>query len=112
MYAGLTNQITELDISVYDDAGTCWETGTNCDPDIGNPMPEDLSKTQAQMYRDLFNGLASRPSVDSVTIWGISDNESWLNENPISRFNHPLLFDRAYEPKAAFFAIADSTYEI
>ncbi len=112
MFAGLVNQVTELDISVYTDPGSCYETGTNCLPDVGNPMPADIARQQAQMYRDFFNGLALRPSVDSVTVWGLSDGDSWLNTNPTVRYNHPLLFDRDFMPKRAFYAITDPGFDI
>lgn len=112
LFAGLVNQVTELDISVYTDPGSCWETGTNCIPDVGNPMPRDMAKQQGQMLRDLFTGWALRPSVDSVTLWGVRDNFSWLNTNPVPRFNHPLLFDHSGEAKPAFYALADPAYDI
>lgn len=110
MFAGLVNQVTELDISIYTDPGTCWETQTNCIPDVGNPMPAAMARLQANMLLEFFQGLALRPSVDSVTFWGVDDGQSWLNYAPAERFNHPLLFDRNAQPKAAFQALTDPLY--
>jgi endo-1,4-beta-xylanase len=43
-----------------------------------------------------------------VTIWGICDNTSWLNNWPIrGRTEYPLLFDRAGQPKPACKAVIE-----
>ena len=62
--------------------------------------------------RELFNGLTARPSVESVTTWGVLDDDSWLNFNPVERHNFPLLFDAEGNPKAAYQAIIDDDYVI
>lgn len=111
-FMGLINHVTELDLSAYQNPGTCWESGTNCEADIGPNPPAELLQFQARQMRALFNGLKARPSVESVTTWGVIDSDSWLNEVPVERFNYPLLFDRAGEPKPAFLAITDDDYEI
>jgi endo-1,4-beta-xylanase len=111
-FMGLINHVTELDISLYNDPGSCWETGTNCQPDFNGNVPQSLIDAQAQQYRDIFQGLAERPSVTSVTTWGLSDGDSWLNSNPVERFNSPLLFDRDKAPKTAFRAITDPDFVI
>ena len=42
------------------------------------------------------------------TNWGIQDGSSWLNYWPIrGRSNYPLLFDRNYKPKPAFWAVVN-----
>ncbi len=41
--------------------------------------------------------------ISLVTFWGVTDGDSWLNMR--GRVNHPLLFDRAGQPKPAFDAI-------
>lgn len=111
-FMGLTNHITELDVNFYQNPGSCWESGTNCEPDLGPVAPVDMLATQAQLLREVFDGLRARPSVTSVTTWGVIDSDNWLNENPIERFNYPLLFDRDGEPKPAFYAIVDPDYII
>jgi len=111
-FMGLINHVTELDLSAYQNPGSCWESGTNCEPDIGPVPPSALFATQARTLRDLFNGLRARPSVTSVTTWGVIDSDNWLNMVPVERYNYPLLFDREGEPKPALFAITDENYEI
>lgn len=111
-FMGLINHITELDVDFYDDPGSCWDSMTNCNPDIGPVAPADKLAVQAQLVRDVYTGLQDRSSVTSVTTWGVTDNESWLNRSPTARYNYPLLFDRDGEPKPAFWAVVDPDYVI
>jgi len=89
-----------------------WQSGTGCQPDLGAIPPQESLVAQARLLRELYNGLAIRSSVESVSVWGVRDNDSWLNFAPISRTNYPLLFDRAGQPKPALRAIIDQNYEI
>jgi endo-1,4-beta-xylanase len=44
----------------------------------------------------------------SVTVWGVSDDATWLDNEPVSgRNDYPLLFDDAHQPKDAVAAILD-----
>jgi len=111
-FMGLVNHATEIDVTFYDDPGTCWQSFTNCLPDVGAEPPAEMLAQQAQLMRDLFNGFAQRSSVESVSFWGVRDSDSWLNTAPIQRFNYPLLFDRDGEAKPCFHAITDQNYVI
>jgi endo-1,4-beta-xylanase len=114
MFAGLVNHVTELDISMYTDPGSCFETQTNCQPDVGGPsIPAAQDRVQAQMYKDLFAGFVQRStgSLNAVTTWGYYDGLSFLNNSPVTRFNHPLLFDRDLQEKTAYRAIMDPNYQ-
>jgi len=47
--------------------------------------------------------------LERVTFWGIHDGYSWKNNWPIrGRTNYPLLFDRNYQPKPAFYAVLET----
>lgn len=111
-FAGLINHVTELDVSFYQDPGSCWESETNCQADLGSSAPDNMLASQAALLRDLFNGLATRSSVESVNVWGVRDSDSWLNFSPTERTNYPLLFDRDGGAKPAFQAIVDENYNI
>jgi endo-1,4-beta-xylanase len=51
--------------------------------------------------------------ISRVTLWGTHDGVSWLNDFPIrGRTDYPLLFDRAGQPKAAFFAVQKAGREV
>ena len=111
-FLGLDQHVTELDISLYNDPGSCWETETNCDADYAGNVPDAVTRLQTQLFRDVFNGFAARPSVTSVSTWGISDPQSWLNTLPTRRTNAPLLWDNLRLAKPALRAILDPNYVI
>ena len=112
MFSGIINHITELDISVYSDPGECFSSNENCAASYGDNLPESVIRDQAQMYRDLFTGFAARPSVKSVSLWGLTDDTSWLNSYPVERPNYPLLYDKNRKFKKAFQAVSDPSFVI
>ncbi|MHA7966539.1 endo-1,4-beta-xylanase [Paenibacillus sp. CAU 1782] len=96
---GLDNQVTELDMSLYR-----W----NDRSDYGNQVPESVLELQADRYGELFEAFkANKDILSAVVLWGISDDHTWLNGFPVTRTNAPLLFDRQYQAKSAFWAIVD-----
>ena len=109
----LTNHVTELDVSIYADPGTCFTQLTipPCLADLGASPPQSVLSQQATLYRALFNAF-DRPSVTSVTFWGVADNHTWLNTWPVTRTNRPLLFDTAGNPKWAFWTIVDPSITV
>jgi len=111
-FMGLVNHITELDISIYSDPGSCFSSQTNCAPDYGTNVPQSVIDDQAEKYRTLYNGFAARSSVTSVTTWGVSDAQSWLNGYPVNRRNAPLLYDRDRDAKKALQAIIEDGFVI
>ncbi len=111
--AGLEQHVTELDVSVYSDPGLCFDSGVNCATGYGSQLsdvPDSVLEMQAQLYRDLFEGFKTRDSLTSVSVWGVRDSNSWLNDFPISRSNYPLLFDSDGNEKSAFSAITDPAF--
>jgi len=109
----LVNHVTELDVSIYLDPGDCFSAGTipPCMADYGANPPANVMSQQATLYRGLFTAF-DRPSVTSVTAWGVADNHTWLNSWPVTRTNRPLLFDTAGNPKSAFWAVVDPSFDI
>jgi endo-1,4-beta-xylanase len=96
--------ITELDIDVVPrrNAGADVSERTQepgVDPYV-HGCPDDVLERQAQQYERLFEIFLDR-GVSRVTFWGPHDGRSWLDYWPGPRTNHPLLFDRAAQPKAA-----------
>ncbi|MDO5326282.1 MAG: endo-1,4-beta-xylanase [Clostridia bacterium] len=70
---------------------------------IDSESEENLQK-QAQKYAQIMLLLNRfRDQVEAVQVWGITDNMSWRSKNS------PLLFDKAMQPKPAFWAVADPT---
>ena len=105
---GLVNHVTELDVSIYQDPGTCYSQRTipPCLADFGATPTQQVLSDQATLYRALFNAF-NRASVESVTLWGLADNHTWLNSFPVNRTNRPLLFDTSLDPKWAFWAVVN-----
>ena len=96
---GLDNLVTELDMSLYS-----W----NDRRDYGDDIPPDVLHKQAERYGELFEAFREHKHILSgVVFWGISDDHTWLNGFPVARTNAPLLFDRQYQAKHAFWAVVD-----
>lgn len=70
-------------------------------------LPDDMQKKLADRYAELFSLYRKHADkISRVTLWGVYDKTSWLNNWPVrGRTNYPLLFDRNYKPKPAFYAL-------
>lgn len=108
---GLVNQVTELDVNVYADPASCGQSGTGCIADYGAFPPQQVLWDEARLYRALYTAF-KRPSVQSVTTWGLNDGHTWYNDPSFGRTNYPLLFDASNYPKWAFWAVVDPTITI
>lgn len=114
---GIDVMITELEIDVLP-YPTGYQQGADIssivrDEETINPytdgLPDDLQKELAQRYRDVFEVyLKHKDVITRVTFWGVNDGNSWKNNYPArGRTNHPLLFDREWQPKPAFDEVVD-----
>jgi len=111
---GIEVMFTELDISVLpnpeDVAGADVNQNASYKEQL-NPyktgLPDSVQTTLATTYADLFALLLKyKGKVSRVTFWGVNDGQSWLNNWPVrGRVNYPLLFDRAYSPKPAYYQV-------
>jgi endo-1,4-beta-xylanase len=73
-------------------------------------LPDSVQQKLATAYANLFNlFLKYKDNISRVTFWGVNDGQSWLNGFPVrGRTNYPLLFDRQFKPKPAFYAVIDT----
>jgi endo-1,4-beta-xylanase len=95
---GVENQITELDISIY-------ENGDEVFPDYES-IPVDRLIQQGYLYRDFFRAFrALKGQVTSVTFWGEADDHTWLNSS--RRVDAPLLFDPSLQHKFAYLGVVN-----
>lgn len=109
---GLKARVTEMDLAVLPfPASEEWGADISVSAELQarhNPyadgLPDSVAAEQAARYAGLFAiFLEHRQYVDRVTFWGLTDGHSWKNNWPIrGRTDYPLLFDRAYRPKAAY----------
>ena len=111
---GLRVNISELDVDVLprttrsDSADVSMTAaGTAQSNPYASELPEEIQQALAKRYADLFRVFVQHHnSMDRVTLWGVTDGTSWLNNFPTrGRTNYPLLFDREGKPKPAFFAV-------
>jgi len=109
--AGVKVVVSELDIDVIPRAGW-WADGgkrraelSRLDP-YRDGCPPDVLKRQADQYARLFRIFRTHAdTIARVSFWDLNDGQSWLNDFPWKRVNHPLLFDRDNNPKPAFPAV-------
>jgi endo-1,4-beta-xylanase len=88
---GLTVEITELDISLqlFADDNTSLND-------------------QAEVYAAYTRACLELEACSGITVWGISDGNTWLDSSQLTKFeapHQPLLFDDDYQPKASYFSI-------
>ena len=109
---GVKVAITELDLGVVRRGEAWMDAGKQREalkkPDLyAAGCPPDVLQRQAEQYARLFQLLLKHAgAVERVTFWGLHDGRSWLNDWPWKRTDHGLIFDRRFQPKPAFFAIA------
>jgi endo-1,4-beta-xylanase len=111
---GIKVMITELDITAlpnpWDLDGA--EVSQNFEgSEFMNPyptqLPDSVSKKLAKRYHDIFQIFKKHKNkISRVTFWGVNDGQSWLNNWPIkNRINYPLLFDKHFKPKEAYYSV-------
>ena len=100
--------VTEFDISIL--PAPRRGIGADLSTDIAyqnefNPytegVPEAASIAWNNRMREFFQlFLKHSDKISRVTMWGISDGNSWKNNFPVrGRMDYPLLFDRQYQAK-------------
>ena len=89
---GLKVELTEVDIRLivsYRD---------------GIPNPENELDLQAEAYARMISEAISVPGCTGITIWGVSDNYSWI-PSLFKGEGAPTLFDNNLQPKPAYYAV-------
>jgi endo-1,4-beta-xylanase len=111
---GVKVAFTEFDITVLPNPWDVVGADVNQKSEASekmNPYPKSLPdsiQTQlATRYEAIFKlFIKHQDKISRVTFWGVNDGQSWLNDWPIKgRTNYPLLFDREFKPKKAYFSV-------
>lgn len=102
--AGYKLKVSELDLTAYNDYPPP-NYAFRAAPAVG--FSASLDQQIARRYVDLFQLFKDfDQSITSVTFWGLNDDWSWLNHEPVARRpNYPLLWNAQFEPKAALPAL-------
>lgn len=98
---GLPIHVTELDVNAAGGGqrNLSADVSENASASAGGVEDAAMEK-QAKQYGNLFRiFLKHRAEVKLVTLWGLTDKDSWR------RNGRPLLFNDKGEPKAAFSAV-------
>ncbi|MEO6313603.1 MAG: endo-1,4-beta-xylanase [Chitinophagaceae bacterium] len=109
---GIKVMFTEVDIEILQrnfqgaDVSQRVNPAATANP-YPNGLPDSLQQKLANDYEALFRlFLKHKKDVARITFWGVNDGQSWLNGWPVrGRTNYPLLFDRNFEPKPAFYKV-------
>ncbi|NCU04991.1 MAG: endo-1,4-beta-xylanase [Chitinophagaceae bacterium] len=111
---GIDVMFTELDISVLpnprDIVGADVNQRAAYEAKL-NPytagLPDSVQTQLAKSYEDVFRlFLKHKEKISRITLWGVDDGQSWLNGFPVrGRTNYPLLFDKEFKPKPAFYQV-------
>jgi endo-1,4-beta-xylanase len=111
---GLKIMITEMDVDILPNATQYKGADINVRVELQkelnpyvNGLPDEMQEKLANRYAELFSTLhKNADKITRVTFWGVYDKTSWLNNWPVKgHTSYPLLFDRNYQPKPAFFAV-------
>lgn len=105
--AGVHILITEWDISIlpspYEGANIAanFKYSAEMDP-YRDAVPDDVQQKWNKRMLDMFAlFLKYNDVIDRVTVWGLTDNTTWLNNFPIrGRKDYPMLFDRNNQRKS------------
>jgi endo-1,4-beta-xylanase len=112
---GVKIMITEMDISVLP---MDWSLGADVSARVEykkksdlyvNGLPDSVNVVFEKRYLDFFKlFLKHKDVITRVTLWGVTDAQSWKNGWPIpGRTDYPLLFDRKYQAKPVVKKIID-----
>jgi endo-1,4-beta-xylanase len=114
---GMKVMITELDLDVLPsplqdptaDVSLKVASNPKYNP-YASGLPDAVQQQITNRWAELFRIYSSHCGVVTrVTLWGVSDKDSWKNDWPIrGRTNFPLLFDRNSEAKPAVLAVIEA----
>jgi endo-1,4-beta-xylanase len=109
--AGVEVLVSEMDVDVLPPANQNQGADLSVNAELSaqlNPytecLPASVAERAAARWAALFElFLRHSDQVHSVTLWGVSDAYSWLNNWPVNgRTNYALLFDRQLQPKQSW----------
>lgn len=117
---GVYVMITEMDITVLPfpnpnvsaEVSLSYEYQQEMNP-YADELPDSVYTLWEKRYVDNFElFLKYHDKISRVTLWGVSDANSWRNDWPMKgRTDYPLLFDRNYQPKQVVQLLTELVYK-
>jgi hypothetical protein len=77
----------------------------------GHASAPDLAR-QADIYRAIASACLAHAGCTAIQTWGFTDKYSWIGWKTNGAKGNALLFDRYYEPKPAFDALAEACGQV
>lgn len=118
---GVKVMITEMDLTVIPfpsknvgaDVSMSYEYKKEMNP-YPTGLPDSVATIWNNRMADFFNlFLKHHDKISRVTMWGVTDGQTWRNNWPIvGRKDYPLLFDRNYKAKPIVDTIIKDAKEI
>ncbi len=91
---GLQVNITEMDVRTWDASGS----------------PAEKLATQAQIYHNVLAVCLLAKNCKRFLLWGFTDSYTWI-PSFTKHADVPLIFDKSYHPKPAYYALINAFTE-
>ncbi len=100
---GVRVEITELDVGAY----TLAQQRAKI-PLYDKGLPQSIEDMQTWLWYEYFQIFKDYSDViDRVTTWGVYDGISYKNSSDFVHVEYPLLFDRNFQAKPAYWAVVN-----
>src|SRR5437764_3210722 len=111
--APIVNEVTEFDMSLYRFGQCSQRFYTDYDDLLAGDQTDLIN--EGYRYRDYFQIFKNlKDKIDSVTLWGLGDDDSWLNPSSntagcagVTAADAPLPFDSYLQHKYAYTGIVN-----
>lgn len=88
---GLKVYITEMDVRIQ----------------YGKGSLQEKLEEQAKIYLEIIEKVISQTQIEGIIFWGLDDSHSWITYS-LNKSDAPLLFDKALNPKPAYYAVEEA----
>ena len=76
---------------------------TECDVHLHTEATNKILEKQATAFNEILKGCIEEPACKSFKSWGFTDVHCWIADKVGNPDPKPLLYDKAYKPKRAYF---------
>jgi len=101
----IDQQVTELDMSVYNAGDDTSNYGLN--------IPPSVLAEQGWLYQKYFDAFRHlKGKISALTFWGMADDDTWLDSFPVTRTDYPLPFNMELQAKPAYWGVIDQPEQL